>query len=188
MIMIHGRGASAEDILGLADAFDQPNCAYLAPQAAGHSWYPNRFTAPLASNEPHLTSALLAIENLLARIGAAHVPAERTILFGFSQGGCLAVEFAARNARRYGGVAVFSGGLIGPDDIVFDYPGSLDGTPVFLGSDASDPHIPLKRVHESTVELQRMGAEVTERIYSGMGHTVNEDEISFVQSMMKALT
>ena len=133
MVLLHGRGASAQDILSLADEFNQSNIAYIAPSAANNTWYPNTFLAPLAKNEPWLSSALAAIANLLKQIEEAGIPAERTMLLGFSQGACLALEFAARNAHRYGGIAALSGGLIGPDETPRDYPGSLAGTPDFSG-------------------------------------------------------
>lgn len=187
MIMLHGRGASAEDILSLADEWDAPGMAFFAPQAAGSSWYPQRFLAPLVANEPWLSSALAKIAALLDQIAAAGIPAERTILLGFSQGACLALEFAARNARRYGGVAGLSGGVIGPDDTPRDYPGSLAGTPIFLGCSDVDFHIPKERVQESSRVLLALGADVTERLYPGMGHTINRDEIAAVQRMIAAL-
>lgn len=187
VVMVHGRGASAEDILALAEELGHPEFAYLAPQAAGHTWYPNTFLAPLPSNEPFLTSALGVLGALIARIGAAGIPPERTVLIGFSQGACLASEFAARNARRYGGVVALSGGLIGPDGTPRDYPGSLAGTPVFLGCSDIDPHIPAARVTESAAVLRRLGGGVTDRLYPGMGHTVNRDEIAFVRGLLDAL-
>ena len=189
MIMLHGRGASAQDILSLALSFEiQPSgFTYLAPQAAGYSWYPNSFLAPLASNAPWLQSALAQITLLLAYLEEQHIPAERTILLGFSQGACLTLEFAARNARRYGGVIGLSGGVIGPDGTPRDYPGSLEGTPVFLGCSDRDPHIPQKRVEETNTIMQGLGGNVTMRIYPGMGHTTNEDEIDFVQTLMGAV-
>lgn len=187
MIMVHGRGASAEDILSLSADLKQPGFIYLAPQAAGYSWYPNSFLAPTASNEPGLSSGLAVIASLLKQLAGAGIAAERTILLGFSQGACLSLEFVARNARRYGGVAGLSGGLIGPDDTPRDYPGSLAGTPVFLGCSDVDFHIPKERVLQSAEVLQRMGGNVTTRLYPGMGHTVNRDELRFVQSMMQAL-
>jgi predicted esterase len=187
MIMVHGRGASAEDILSLSADLKQPGFIYLAPQAAGYSWYPNSFLAPIATNEPGLSSGLAVITSLLHQLAGAGIPAERTILLGFSQGACLSLEFVARNARSYGGVAGLSGGLIGPDDTPRDYPGSLAGTPVFLGCSDVDFHIPKERVLQSAEVLQRMGGNVTTRLYPGMGHTVNRDELRFVQSMMKEL-
>lgn len=187
MIMVHGRGASAEDILEVADGLRQPGFVYLAPQAAGYTWYPNSFLAPIASNEPGLSSGLAVIASLLDQLEGYNIPAERTIILGFSQGACLSLEFVARHARRYGGVAGLSGGLIGPDGTPRDYPSSLEGTPVFLGCSDVDPHIPKARVLESAEILHRLGGIVTARLYPGMGHTINLDEIRSVQSMMVAL-
>ncbi len=187
MLMLHGRGATAEDILALSAELQQPGFAYLAPQAAGYSWYPNSFLAPIESNEPGLSSGLAVIASLLAKLAQAGIPPERTILLGFSQGACLSLEFAARNARRYGGLAGLSGGLIGPDGTPRDYPGSLAGTPVFLGCSDIDFHIPKERVEFSAEVLRKLGGNVTVRLYPRMGHTINHDEIRFVQAMMAAL-
>ncbi len=188
MVMLHGRGAPAESILSLAEALNQPGFVYLAPQAANYTWYPNRFMAPLSSNEPWLSSALAAVDYLLDQLAAAGLPADRTILLGFSQGACLALEYAARNAQRYGGLAGLSGGLIGPDDTPREYPGgTLAGTPVFLGCSDSDFHIPRARVEESAIVLERLGGRVTQRLYPNMGHTINEDELRLVQEMMAGL-
>lgn len=182
-IMLHGRGASAEDILGIAGELSLPDMAYLAPQANGGQWYPQRFTAPLAANEPWLSDALAAIAELLAHLAAAGIPAERTALLGFSQGACLALEYAARNPQRYLGVAGLSGALIG-ERTRTDYPGSLAGTPVLLGCSDVDSHIPLVRVEESAAALRTLGAAVDTRIYPGMGHTINHDEIAAVRAML----
>lgn len=187
MLMLHGRGATAEDILALSAELQQPGFAYLAPQAAGYSWYPNSFLAPIESNEPGLSSGLAVIASLLAKLAQAGIPPERTILLGFSQGACLSLEFAARNACRYGGLAGLSGGLIGPDGTPRDYPGSLAGTPVFLGCSDIDFHIPKERVEFSAEVLRKLGGNVTVRLYPRMGHTVNHDEIRFVQAMMGKL-
>jgi predicted esterase len=187
MIMIHGRGSSAEDILSLAAEFNLLGFAYLAPQAAGYSWYPNSFLAPIASNEPGLSSGLAVIASILTQLAEAGIGPERTMCLGFSQGACLSLEFVARNAQRYGGVVGLSGGLIGPDSTPRNYPGSLDGTPIFLGCSDRDFHIPKKRVEHSAEVLQRIGGNVTARLYPNMGHTVNQDEIQFVQSMMTTL-
>lgn len=184
MILVHGRGASAESILQLASVLDQSGFAYLAPQAADATWYPNSFLQPLESNEPWLSSALSVLTNTLKMVGDAGIPPERTLLLGFSQGACLSLEYVARHARRYGGVAGLSGGLIGPDDTPRDYPGSLAGTPIFLGCSDIDFHIPVERVHHSTEVLRRLGANVTERIYPGMGHEINADEVRAVQQLM----
>jgi predicted esterase len=187
MILTHGRGASAEDILTLTAELAQPDFAYLAPQAAGYQWYPNRFMEPTERNEPWLSSAQSVLAHMLAIVSSAGIPAERTALLGFSQGACLLLEYTARHARRYGGIFGLSGGLIGPDGTPRDYPGSLWRTPVFLGCSDVDPHIPKARVELTADVLQRLGGQVTTRLYRGMGHTVNEDEIAFVQGIMKAL-
>jgi len=187
MVMVHGRGATAEDILELAVELNRTGFAYLAPQAANNSWYPQSFLAPIASNEPWLSSALDRLSTVLQRVEEGGIPRERTVLLGFSQGACLALEFAARHAQRYGGVAALSGGLIGPDGTPRDYPGSFAGTPVFLGCSDRDPHIPKERVQQSAEVLRRLGADVTMRLYPNMGHMVNQDEIDFVGGMMAAL-
>ena len=187
MILLHGRGASAEDILTLVPELTQPGWAYLAPQAANGTWYPHPFMSPLASNEPWLGSALQAVADALAQVAAAGIPPERTLLLGFSQGACLALEFAARHARRYGGVAGLTGGLVGPDDAPRAYAGSLEGTPVFLGCSDVDVHIPKARVELTAQILERLGAEVTTRFYPNMGHTINRDEIDFVRGMVEAV-
>lgn len=186
MILVHGRGASAADIMTLGAELMHPGFAYLAPQAAGGAWYPYPFTAPIESNEPYLSSALEVLASLLASIEAT-IPAERVVLLGFSQGACLTLEFAARHARRYGGVVGLSGGLIGPAATPRDYPGDFAGTPLFLGCSDIDPHIPKERVVESGEVYKRMGAEVTLRLYAGMGHTVSADEIRSVREMIARL-
>ncbi len=187
MIMLHGRGASAEDILLLANEFDRADFAYVAPQAAGRTWYPYSFLQPLELNEPHLSSALRVITETIELLNAAGLPAERIMLLGFSQGACLALEYGARNARRYGGIVGLSGGLIGPEGTPRNYPGSLAGTPVFLGCSDVDMHIPKARVLHTAEMLHQLEGEVTLRLYPGMGHTVNEDELGFVRGMMAAL-
>jgi phospholipase/carboxylesterase len=187
MVMIHGRGASAENILELAYELKQPGFVYLAPQAARNTWYPNSFLAPIASNEPELSSGLVSIANVLAHLREATIPIERTMILGFSQGACLSLEFVARNARRYGGVVGLSGGLIGPDGTPRDYTGSLSGTPIFLGCSDIDPHIPKERVEFSAVILRKLGGYVTAKLYPKMDHTVNPDEIRFIRTMMAVL-
>jgi predicted esterase len=187
MVMVHGRGGSADDILTLSEEFAVPGFAYLAPQAAGHSWYPYSFLAPIEQNEPGLSSGLGVIGAVLATIEHAGIPAERVILLGFSQGACLSLEFSARAARRYGGIAGLSGGLIGPDGTPRGYSGSLAGTPVFLGCSDVDPHIPAARVVETATVLGRLGADVTMRLYPGMGHTINEDEVQAVRGIMRSV-
>ncbi len=187
MILVHGRGASAEGILGLADAFDANDIAFLAPQARSGSWYPQSFMAPIAQNEPHLSNALKTLSDVVADLEQHGMPAEKIVLAGFSQGACLALEFAARNARRFGGVVGLSGGLIGPEGTPRTYAGSLAGTPVFLGCSDVDFHIPLKRVNESTAVLKGLGGNVTEIIYPGMGHTIVQDEVEHVKTILKGL-
>lgn len=186
-LLLHGRGASAENILSLGEEWAAPGVALVAPQAKDSTWYPRPFTAPFAQNEPWLSSALEVVGASLAKITAAGVPLDHVILLGFSQGACLTLEYAARHAQRYGGVVALSGGLIGPDDAPRKYPGSLEGTPVFLGCSNVDPHIAAERVRQSGEVLQRLGAEVTLRLYRGMGHTVNADEIAAVQAMITQL-
>ena len=183
-ILIHGRGASAEDILGLAHELAIPDIAFLAPQAADHTWYPYSFLSKIEQNEPGLTSALQVIEGLIAQLGEQGVPLERIALMGFSQGACLTLEFAARHARRYAAIAAFSGGVIGPPGTPRNYAGSFDGTPTFLGCSDIDPHIPVERVRESAEIYRRMGAAVDERIYPRMGHTINQDEIDSVKLLL----
>lgn len=187
MLMVHGRGASADDILSLVNEFDQPGFAYLAPQAAGNTWYPNRFLAPLEDNEPWLSSALAFVGEVLDEIVNAGVPTKRIILLGFSQGACLTLEFAARNAQRYGGLVGLSGALIGPDDTPRDYSGALAGTPAFLGCSDVDFHVPKERVQQTAEVLKQLDGEVTFRLYPNMDHTVNQDEIDFVRGMMQSL-
>ncbi|MEJ7812502.1 MAG: dienelactone hydrolase family protein [Gemmatimonadaceae bacterium] len=189
VVMVHGRGASAEDILSLAPGLTLATggVAFLAPQAAGGTWYPFGFMSPIARNEPGISSGVRAIARVLSQVAAAGIPPERTMLLGFSQGACLATEYAARHARRYGGVAGLSGGLIGPDDTPRDYTGSLAGTPVFLGCSDVDGHIPAARVRESAEVLRRLGGEVDMRLYPGMGHLVNEDEVAAVRAMLAGM-
>jgi predicted esterase len=188
MILAHGRGSSADDMLGLARAFNADDISYVAPQAAGHTWYPHSFLAPIQQNEPYLGSALRLLGDLVQQAAIEGVGPDRIVLLGFSQGACLSVEFAARHARRYAGIAGLSGALIGPPGTSRDYAGSFEGTPVFLGCSNIDPHIPLERVHESADVFRRMGATVDERIYPRMGHTVNGDEIGAVEAMLGMAT
>jgi predicted esterase len=186
-ILLHGRGASAESILELTDGLHADGMTWLAPQAAGHTWYPNRFIAPIESNEPWLTSALEAVGDVVAQAVTASLPTSRILLGGFSQGACLAVEFVVRTPARYGAVAGLSGGLIGPPGTVWPQSGSLDGTPVFLGCSDVDFHIPKERVMESAAVLRALGAQVAAVLYPNMDHTVNEDEMIHLQALVDGL-
>jgi phospholipase/carboxylesterase len=187
VILVHGRGASADDILGLADEFDLSELAYLAPEAAGHTWYPYSFLAPVEQNQPWLNSALGLIATLVARINAAGIPADRLALVGFSQGACLATEFVARNPAHYGGLVAFTGGLIGPPATKFNYSGDLAGARCFLGAGDPDPHVPWERVEQSASVLSRLGAEVTLQRYPGLPHTINEDELQHAKRILSSL-
>ena len=187
MVMVHGRGATAQDILTVADELAQPGFAYLAPQAAGNTWYPNSFLAPIPSNEPGLSSGLTAIADVLTQVSKAGISPELTMLLGFSQGACLMLEFVARHARRYGGVAGLSGGLVGPDGTPWDYVGTLVGTPILLGCSDVDPHVPKGRVEHTAQVLRRLGGDVTMRLYPNMGHVINQDEMDFIRGMMRKL-
>ena len=184
VLLLHGRGATADNILTLAAELARPEVAYLAPQAAGSSWYPYRFLAPIEHNEPGFSSGLAVADALLAKLEEAGIPPERQLLLGFSQGACLTLEIAARRPRRYGGVVALTGGLLGPEGTTWSYPGSLDGAPVFLGSSDPDPHVPWSRVEESARAMQALGAEVTLRCTPGMGHTIHPEELDIARRML----
>lgn len=178
VLMIHGRGASPQSILSLAPVLDRPEFTYLAPGAVGNTWYPYSFLSEQNLNQPYLSSALSLVGAVVGSLEQeVGIGAEKIILLGFSQGACLASEWMYRNPKRYGGLIVYSGGLIGPLGTPFEPTGSLAGTPVFLGCSDVDAHIPEVRVHETAEALKSQGGEVTSRIYPGMGHLVNEDEI-----------
>jgi predicted esterase len=183
VVCVHGRGASAADILTVADELQLPDVAYVAPQAAGRTWYPYSFLAPIEDNEPGLSSALGVLASLVDEL-RGQGGADRIALLGFSQGACLTLEFAARHARRYAAIVAFSGAVIGPPGTPPEYPGSMDGSPVFIGCSDIDPHIPIERVRESGVVFHRLGARVDERIYPRMGHTINDDELDAVRTLL----
>lgn len=182
-VMIHGRGATAESLLSLSGEIRAPGLAFIAPQASGYTWYPYSFLEPLESNQPHLDSALAAVDSLITQLEDLGKPTQQIFLLGFSQGACLAVEYVRRHPRRYGGLFGLSGGLIGPPGTKFEAAGSLEGTPVFLGCSDQDPHIPAWRVQESGQVFELMQAEVTQRLYPGLGHTVNLDEIKVINTI-----
>ncbi|WP_263368056.1 alpha/beta hydrolase [Edaphobacter bradus] len=179
VVLVHGRGGSAEDILSLSQPLYHSQLAYLAPQAAGRTWYPYSFLAPIAENEPWLTSAIRKIAATVQTAIDAGVPRDRIFVCGFSQGACLATEFVARNPARYAGLIGFTGGLIGPPEADLAHAGDLAGTPVFLGSSDPDPHVPWKRVEATAKRLREMNAVVTTRRYEGMPHTINPEELEF---------
>ncbi len=193
VILLHGRGASAGSILTLVDelfplgSLETQSLAFLAPQAPGYTWYPYSFLAPIDQNEPYLSRALNMLSDLLSQLQQHHLPSQRVALLGFSQGACLALEFAVRHAHRYGAVIALSGGLIGPPGATWNTSGSLAETPVFLGCSDVDPHIPKSRVLESAQVLERKGAQVTTHLYPNLGHTINEDEITFTRQLLRAL-
>jgi predicted esterase len=188
MIMVHGRNAGPGNILELVPALDHPDFTYLAPAAANGTWYPLSFLSEIRKNEPGISSGIAVIHGLVDRAVEHGVPVERIMLLGFSQGACLAVTAAFQRPDRYGGVIVYSGGLIGPSGTKWEAAGSFDGTPVLLGCSDIDPHIPKRRVDETAATLQGMGAVVTERIYAGMAHTVNEEEIALTREIMSTVT
>jgi predicted esterase len=184
LILAHGRGGRAIDLMALADAVIDEQVAALLPQAIDYTWYPHRFIAPLADNEPWLSSALAAVDDLVAQVAEAGIPSERVVLAGFSQGACLVLEYAARHARRYGGVAGLSGGLIGPDGQVREPTGSLQATPILLACSDIDAHIPIARVRQSAEVMRSLGGAVDLRIYPGMGHVINDDEVAALRAMV----
>lgn len=187
LILVHGRGATAQSIVRMTDEFHQHGVAYFAPQAARNTWYPNAFTAPVESNEPGRSSGLQAIDDAVTEATEAGIPTDRVMILGFSQGACLASEYVARNPQRYGGLAVLSGALIGETIDPDDYEGDLEGTPVFLGCSDVDPHIPKKRVNESAEIFEQLNGNVTKRLYEGMSHGINQDEIEYVSGMVASL-
>jgi len=184
LILLHGRGATADDILSVSTYLDFPQLAYLAPQAEGYAWYPNRFIVPVEQNEPYLSGALSRIDEIVKEVEAHHIPIHKIFVGGFSQGACLASEYVIRNPQRYGGLLVFSGGYIGPLDTPRQTNGDLNGMPAFLGCSDIDPHIPLQRVKDTSALLKAMGAKVTEKIYPNMGHAINEDEIDLARQLI----
>lgn len=187
VVLFHDRASTADDMIDLWEEFDNPEASYLAPQAAGSSWFPRHCLSAYAENEPHLSSGFWLISKILEALGDTGLPPERVILAGFSQGACLVLEYVARNPRRYGGVVAFSGGLLGPEGRLRRYRGSLAGTPVFLGCSDIDFHMPKTRVEETASVFRQLEAAVTERFYPGMPHTVNQDELAEAREMLEAL-
>jgi len=182
LVMLHGRGANAEDILSLANYLNISEYTLLAPQATGNSWYPNSFLAPPHINEPWLSSAIDILDDITDDINENGIDDKNIFYLGFSQGACLTLEYVTRNAKKYGGVVAFTGGLIGDKIYEQNYSGDFESTPVFIGTSDPDPHVPVQRVIDSTRILKTMNALVTEKIYKNIGHTINEDEIEMVNS------
>lgn len=187
LILVHGRGGSARDLLPLHGDLDVPGVAALAPQAPANTWYPQSFLAPLEANQPHLDRSLGILGHLVADLSARGVPGARIALLGFSQGACLALEFVARNPGHYGAVMGLTGGLLGPPGDPLDHEGDLAGTPVFLGSGDPDPHVPFARVLETEAVLARMGAQVELRRYPGRPHTIGSDEVEACRALLRRI-
>jgi predicted esterase len=183
VVFVHGRGGAADDMLGLSDALALDDVAYVAPEAPGRTWYPLSFLAPLEKNEPYFSAALETLRGVIGDL-AVDIPTARIAIMGFSQGACLGLEYAARHAAKYGAIIGFSGGLIGPPGTSREYAGTFGGTPAFVGCSDVDPHIPLERVHETTAVFRSMGAQVDERIYAGMGHTIIRDELDAATALL----
>lgn len=184
LIMIHGRGGDARDILSLASHLNAEDFALMAPEATNHTWYPNSFMAPVAQNEPWLSSALDNLKEMVDEVIEQGISAENIYFMGFSQGACLTLEFVTRNAKKYGGVAAFTGGLIGQEIDKSNYSGDFEGTPIFIGTGDPDPHVPVSRVNESAEILEKMGARVSVKIYEGRPHTISQDEIEQANTLV----
>lgn len=184
LIMLHGRGADPESILTLSRLLNVEGYALLAPRATNHTWYPLSFLAPVADNEPWLSSAIDVVKQTVDTVLQSGIKAENTYLLGFSQGACLALEFTARHARRYGGIAAFTGGLIGKEIDRSNYSGDFQQTPIFLGTSDPDFHVPVERVYASANIVREMNADVTEKVYLNRGHTISEDEIEQVNRVI----
>ena len=184
LIMIHGRGGSADDILSMASYFPVEGWALLAPQATNSTWYPFSFLAPPQQNEPGLSAALQLLSELEEELNEQGITSENIYLLGFSQGACLTLEYVTRNARKRGGVVAFTGGLIGDRLYTENYEGDFGGTPVFIGTSDPDPHVPVERVHATTKQLEQMNAAVTEKVYKNMGHTISQDEIKQANTLI----
>lgn len=187
LIMLHGRGGSAADILSLADHLAVKDFTLIAPQATQNTWYPYSFLAPPAHNEPWLSSALNVLQEVVSDLNAKGISSDRIYFTGFSQGACLTLEFVARNATKYGGVVAFTGGLIGDKIYTENYSGDFGGTPVFIGTADPDPHVPVERVHATTTLLQSMNATVTTKVYPNIGHTITADEINEANRLVFSL-
>lgn len=184
LVMIHGRGGSAQDVLSLASHLNVEEYALFAPQATGNTWYPNSFLVNPKQNEPGLSSALEVLKDLLKEIKAEGISSENIYFLGFSQGACLALEFVTRNAQQFGGVVALTGGLIGDKIYTGNYTGDFSGTPVFIGTGNPDAHVPVERVQHTAEVLQKMNAEVTVEVYDNKPHSISQDEIQKANSLI----
>lgn len=185
LVLIHGRGATAESILGLTDELEHRNMiTFYAPQAADNTWYPHSFLQPPAMNYPGLDSGLQRIFDVISEIEAKGIKKENIFLLGFSQGACLAAEFVARHPAKYAGLIIFSGGVIGDEVDMDNYEGDLEETPVFIGCSNKDDHIPKSRLKETEELFKKLNADVTLKLYKGMGHTINQDEIEHANQIL----
>lgn len=184
LIMIHGRGGSNKDIIALSTQLKVTDFALVAPQATNNTWYPYSFMAPPSQNEPWLSSALDLLKGVVDDLKGNGFKTENIYFLGFSQGACLTLEFVTRNAKRYGGVAAFTGGLIGNKIYSENYTGDFEDTPVFIGTGNPDAHVPVGRVHESTLILKNMNANVLEKVYDNRAHTISQDEIDRVNEFV----
>jgi phospholipase/carboxylesterase len=187
VILLHGRGSSAEDILGLADAFYDERISFLAPQAANNTWYPYSFLAPIEQNEPWLSSAIAKVANLIQSCVTAGIQRSSIVICGFSQGACLATESVARHPAHYGALIAFTGGLVGPSDLELHHEGLLAGTAALLSSGDPDPHVPWSRVQASARELERMRAQVELMRHAGRPHTILDKEVAAARSLIQSL-
>jgi len=184
VVMLHGRGDSANRFLRLIDEFHHRGVIYLAPEAAGKAWFPGPLDAPPAAKEPWLSSAFALVDEAFAVAEDASVPRRRTVVMGFSQGACLAAEYVATRAHRYGGLAAIAGGLLGPDPSAIERPGSLDGTPAYFACGADDPRIDSDRVVASADAFRTIGANVSAEVYDGLGHAINDAEIARIDGLV----
>lgn len=188
LIMLHGRGANADDIMGLTQYLTVSDFSIIAPEATNHTWYPYSFLSPKSANEPWLSSALDLINSIVEELLAKGVVRESIYFLGFSQGACLTLEYVSRNAFKYGGVVAFTGGLIGNKVELENYKGNFEGTPIFIGTSDPDPHVPVERVNQTTQILRSLNARITTKIYQAMGHTISQDEIDQANRLIFNLT
>lgn len=184
LIMIHGRGANAADILGLTSHLNVSDYALLAPEATNYTWYPNSFLAKPEQNEPWLSSALDLVQDVVDKVTAQGINTENMYFLGFSQGACLTLEFAARHAQKFGGIAAFTGGLIGDKVYAENYSGDFENMPIFIGTGNPDPHVPVERVKDTVSIFEKMNANVRLQVYDGRPHTITQEEIEEANALV----